>query len=59
MKNWKPWEYLHTKDFSENETKSDFANFVSGNPFPAPWVDPTQWKRDGRKDTAGVHPEDK
>ena len=59
MKHWKPWEYLHTRDFGDNETKSNFANFVSGNPFPAPMAKDQDWQRGGRKETAALHPEDK
>jgi NADH dehydrogenase (ubiquinone) 1 alpha subcomplex subunit 5 len=35
MKNWKPWEYLHTRDFEDKEILNDFMSFKNGNPFPS------------------------
>ena len=34
MKSWKPWEYLHTRDYENKETMNGFLNFNNANPFP-------------------------
>ena len=60
MKNWKPWEYLHTRDYADKENHQMYMNFVSGNPFPATFERYDNMKHTPNKRTASasVHPED-
>ena len=61
MKNWKPWEFLQTRDYGDKESMQNFLNFTSGNPFPATFerYDNQKHTAHARYETASVHPEDK
>ena len=61
MKNWKPWEYLHTRDYAEKEAMQGFTNFNNANPFPQAYerYDNMKHTANPRKPSAAVHPEDK
>ena len=59
MKNWKPWEYLHTDDYEQKELMQNFLNFQSGDPFPATFetYDNMKHESKGRQPSAGVNAE--
>ena len=59
MKNWKPWEYLHTDDYEQKELMQNFLNFQSGDPFPATFEQYDNMKHESgaRKPSAGVNAE--
>ena len=60
MKNWKPWEYLHTDDYQDKEMMMNMMNFKSGDPFPATFesYDAQKHTPAPRRASAAVHPED-
>ena len=60
MKNWKPWEYLHTDDYQDKEMLMNMMNFKSGDPFPATFesYDAQKHTPAPRRASAAVHPED-
>ena len=60
MKNWKPWEYLHTRDYEDKESMQNFLNFTSGNPFASTFekYDAEKHTPHERRPSAAVHPED-
>ena len=59
MKNWKPWEYLHTRDFEEKEVLNDMLSFRSGDVFAQHYerYDDQKHTPNERRPSAGVHPE--
>ena len=61
MKNWKPWEYLHTRDYSDKEMMHRFSNFSFAHPFADSFekYDEMKHSRGDRRPSAGMHPEDK
>ena len=60
MKNWKPWEYLMTKDSDGVEIQDILNNMSNSDPFPAfDRFDDARWESGPRKESAGVHPETK
>ena len=61
MKNWKPWEFLLTRDSDFSEDLRDTMNFSNGNPFPVVFerYDTTKHSPHERSPTAAVHPEEK
>ena len=61
MKNWKPWEYLASRDYENKEQMNAFLNFNNGNPFPQAFehYDDLKHTANPRKPSAAVHPEDK
>ena len=61
MKNWKPWEYLLTRDYGDSEAQNVMNSFTNANPFPAVFdrFDDAKHGPGPRKASAGVHPETK
>jgi hypothetical protein len=60
MKTWKPWEYLHTKDFEAKEELQNFLNFKDTDPFATTFerYDNMKHEPNARKPSAFIHPED-
>ena len=60
MKSWKPWEFLHTRDYDDKEALVDMLNFTATNPFPTTFerYDNMKHTPSPRRASAGVHPED-
>ncbi len=61
MKNWKPWEYLMTRDYEEKETMNMLMNVSNSNPLPGTFdrFDDARHVANARAASAHVHPENK
>ena len=61
MKNWKPWEHLHTRDHDGSDELKDMMNFTNSNAFPATFerYDNMKHSPNERRPSAAIHPEEK